>query len=93
MLAHTSQEALARAGIRYQTAQQRAQDGQNARAEYAAHAHAVEEKTARLRMLRLAREAEPAVRSPAKVDGKRLRPAPPASTVPAPAKAKARRRP
>ncbi len=50
-------EALARAEANFQRKQRAAQDGAEAKAEHEAHGRAVETNTARLRSLRLAKEA------------------------------------
>jgi hypothetical protein len=49
--------ALARAEAQFKKKEQQARDGKQARAEYDAQQQAIREKTARLRALRLARDA------------------------------------
>jgi hypothetical protein len=56
-VAKDSEETRARAEARFQQAQKRAQDTDDAVAESKAQARAVDEKTVRLRSLRLAKEA------------------------------------
>ena len=58
-----SDEARQRAERNF-SREQRARDGQQAMTEYEAQARAVREKTARLRALRLAREAEAQTEAP-----------------------------
>jgi hypothetical protein len=53
----TSDQARQRAERSF-SREERARDGRNAMMEYEAHAQATREKTARLKALRLAREAE-----------------------------------
>lgn len=56
----TTPESAERARLRAEAQRVRDEEGAQARAEYAALAQATDEKTARLRALRLAREAEEA---------------------------------
>jgi hypothetical protein len=73
-MTHPRQEAVLpshskerdQAEIRFKKAQKAAQDAQEARAQYEAEARAMREKTARLRALRLAKQAADAAVQPAK---------------------------
>jgi hypothetical protein len=57
MMADSSKEARERADARFRKAQKTAQEGERARQAYEAQAQATREKTARLRALRLEKEA------------------------------------
>jgi hypothetical protein len=56
-VAKTSKEAQARAEAAFNKKEQQAREGSKAAAEYAAQGQALRERTARLRTLRLAKEA------------------------------------
>lgn len=56
-MANNSKEAKTRAEASFKKKEQQAQEGAKARMQYEAERHAVREKTARLRILRLAKEA------------------------------------
>ena len=64
----TSDQARQRAERSF-SREERARDGRNAMMEYEAHARATREKTARLKALRLAKEAEPQTETPARRAG------------------------
>jgi hypothetical protein len=55
-MADRTDEARARAEAKFKTAEQRSQESEQARADEAVKAKAVDEKTARLKVLRLAKE-------------------------------------
>jgi hypothetical protein len=57
-MATQSEEAKARAEAKFNREQQRSRDAEALKAEMAAQARAVDKKTARLKALRLAKEAE-----------------------------------
>jgi DNA replication protein DnaC len=59
----------ARAEAQFKKKEQQAREGAQARAEYEAAQRATREKTARLRALRLARDAGPTPGAPAKTAG------------------------
>jgi hypothetical protein len=60
----TTQQAHDRAEAMFKRKQEQAREGPEARAEYEARSRAVREKTARLRALRLARDARTATGRP-----------------------------
>src|SRR5581483_5614855 len=62
-LKHTSEEAQSRAEASFKKKERQAIEGAKAMAEYQAQMLAVRDRTARLRALRLAREAEQAQRA------------------------------
>ena len=59
----TSEQARQKAENRFKQ-EERARDGKNAMMEYKSHARAIREKTARLKALRLAKEAQPQTEEP-----------------------------
>jgi hypothetical protein len=63
-MATQSEEAKARAEAKLHREQQRSRDAEALKAEMAAQARAVDKKTARLKALRLAKEAEDRQREP-----------------------------
>ena len=72
-MADNSKEARDRAEARFERMKKATQEGQKAKAHYEAEGRAVREKTARLRLLRLAKEAADAAQAasePAKVKKK-----------------------
>jgi translation initiation factor IF-3 len=62
-LADHSKEARDRAEARFERMKKATQEGQKAKAHYEAEGRAVREKTARLRLLRLAKEAADAAQA------------------------------
>lgn len=76
-MADNSKEAKARAETSFKKKEQQAREGAKARMQYEAEGHAVREKTARLRALRLAKEAADKEARDKEAEAKAKAPAPP----------------